>query len=286
MAAAISYSSRAIRAPNSPDFRAYITHNGCDVSALNDIPLFPPARPTAASELHVHMIVHAGRWTNAHMTLDTHTAFTPIRPVLRGRKVAYVRNVFPHRGYIWNCGILSQTWSDGGPIHILEVGDRVADLGEVRVVRVLGLLASRDEGQLRWALLAVDTADDLAQRLYSLADLERVCPGMITATKEWLRLYKLPDGKDENTLEFNGEVKPVDFAREVISRCHDEWKNLVYSSGAAAHFDQTNVTLRDSPGYLALAKSQEEQSRIDEMSIWPARSGMYSFLCLPFIIAR
>jgi inorganic pyrophosphatase len=72
-------------------------------------------------------------------------------------------------------------------VHACELGERVAQVGDVRKVRVLGLLAPRDEGVLRWTLLVVDVADPSAARLRNVADLERECPGMITATKEWLR---------------------------------------------------------------------------------------------------
>jgi inorganic pyrophosphatase len=70
---------------------------------------------------------------------------------------------------------------------VCEVGERVAEVGDVRQVRVLGLLAPRDEGVLRWTLLVIDLEDPLAARLHNTADLERECPGLISATKEWLR---------------------------------------------------------------------------------------------------
>lgn len=61
----------------------------------------------------------------------------------------------------------------------------------MRRVRVLGLLAPRDEGVLRWTLLVVDIADPLAARLHNIADVERECPGLISATKEWLRCVQV-----------------------------------------------------------------------------------------------
>jgi inorganic pyrophosphatase len=32
-------------------------------------------------------------------------------------------------------------------------------------------------------------------------------PGQLAATNEWFRIYKIPDGKPENTFAFNGEAK-------------------------------------------------------------------------------
>jgi inorganic pyrophosphatase len=54
------------------------------------------------------MIVEAPRWSNAQTVLTPAEAFAPIRHAMRGRRPAYVRNTFPHRGYIWNYGVLPQ----------------------------------------------------------------------------------------------------------------------------------------------------------------------------------
>jgi len=118
-------------------------------------------------------------------------------------------------------------------------------------VRVLGLLAPRDEGVLRYTLLAINTADPFASRLHSIADLERECPGLITATKEWFRLYKLPDGKDENPFELDGEVKGVQFVEEILRAAHEAWRNLVTASSPnPLEVDLSNVTIRNSPGIV------------------------------------
>jgi inorganic pyrophosphatase len=92
-------------------------YNGHTVSALHDVPLVP-GRNTSSSdlgakkdddaELTLNMVVEAPRWTSAQMALTPVQAFAPIRQKLRRRRLAYVRNCFPHRGYIWNYGALPQ----------------------------------------------------------------------------------------------------------------------------------------------------------------------------------
>lgn len=47
------------------------------------------------------------------------------------------------------------------------------------------------------------------------------------ATLEWLRIYKIPDGKPENQFAFNGEPKPADFALKIIAEVHESWKKLI-----------------------------------------------------------
>ncbi|KAJ7150311.1 inorganic pyrophosphatase [Mycena filopes] len=268
-----SYTARSVGAPNTPEHRVFISYKGHTVSALHDVPLL--ANPNSDdlvsggenttskdSELTLNMVVEAPRWSNAQMALAPGEAFAPIRQAQAARKprrrVAYVRNCFPHQGYIWNYGALPQTWAEGGPLHACEVGERVAQVGDVRAVCVLGLLAPRDEGILRLTLLVVDIADPLAARVHSIDDLERECPGMITATKEWFRLYKLPDGKDENTIELGGEVKGRDFAREIVRTAHDAWRDVVTATTSSAVVDLSNVTISNSPGLVRGGNEDED----------------------------
>ncbi|KAJ7508690.1 inorganic diphosphatase [Mycena galericulata] len=270
-----SYAPRFVGAPNTPEYRVFISYNGQIISALHDIPLLPsPASPLESLiDKHyasgLNMVVEAPRWTSAQMGIAPDEVFAPIRQAMRGRRLSYVRNCFPHCGYIWNYGALPQTWSDGAPLRVCEIGERIAQVGDVRSVRVLGLLAPRDEGILRYTLLTIDTADPLAARLRSIADVDRECPGLITATKEWFRLYKLPDGKEENTIEFDGEVKGVDFAEQIVRKAHEAWRNLVTSSTRSTSVDLSNVTIHNSPGliqsravdrYSSVVAAQEGQS--------------------------
>jgi inorganic pyrophosphatase len=40
-----------------------------------------------------------------------------------------------------------------------------------------------------------------------IEDVEKHLPGLIRATNEWFRIYKIPDGKPENVFAFSGEAK-------------------------------------------------------------------------------
>ena len=42
--------------------------------------------------------------------------------------------------------------------------------------------------------------------------------GFVSATVEWFRIYKMPDGKPENQFAFNGEAKNKAFALEIIEQ--------------------------------------------------------------------
>lgn len=80
-------------------------------------------------------------------------------------------------------------------------------IGEVRQVKVLGILAMIDEGETDWKVIGIDVRDPRAEALNSVEDLEKVMRGYLAATVEWFRIYKIPAGKPENKFAFDGEAK-------------------------------------------------------------------------------
>lgn len=63
--------------------------------------------------------------------------------------------------------------------------------------------------------------------LLDIKDIEKHFPGLLKATVEWLKIYKIPDGKPENKFAFNGEPKNAEFALKIVSDAHEYWKGLV-----------------------------------------------------------
>jgi inorganic pyrophosphatase len=49
------------------------------------------------------MIVEVPRWTNAKMEISKSETLNPILQDTKKGKLRFVRNCFPHHGYIWNC---------------------------------------------------------------------------------------------------------------------------------------------------------------------------------------
>jgi inorganic pyrophosphatase len=41
------------------------------------------------------------------------------------------------------------------------------------------------------------------------------------------RIYKIPDGKPENTFAFSGEAKNKKYAMEIVHECHESWRRLI-----------------------------------------------------------
>merc|ERR1711964_955980 len=160
---------------------------GQPLSPFHDVPLY-------ADEANgiLNFIVEIPRWTNAKIEISKEDSFNPFKQDTKKGKLRYVRNSFPHKGYIWNYGAFPQTWEDpafahpdtkangdNDPLDVVEIGETVG------------------------------------------------YPGQIRATNEWFRIYKIPYGKPENQFAFSGEAKNRSYATEVVHECHEAWRRLV-----------------------------------------------------------
>jgi len=260
------FTARKVGAPHTLEHRVYIEKDGVPVSPFHDIPLYANEQQTV-----LNMVVEIPRWTNAkqevrfnhmwslkHMPLSSHWVFiwlsadtiicqiskdevlNPIKQDTKKGKLRFVRNCFPHKGYLWNYGAFPQTWEDpnvthpetkqkgdNDPLDVCEIGELVAKVGEVKQVKVLGVMALLDEGETDWKIIVIDVNDPLAPRLNDIEDVERHLPGLLRATNEWFRIYKIPDGKPENQFAFSGECKNRKYAMEIVRECAEAWEKLI-----------------------------------------------------------
>ncbi|XP_023322345.1 inorganic pyrophosphatase [Eurytemora carolleeae] len=220
---------------HSDSYKVFIRDDDGPISPFHDIPLDANVEPRT-----FHMVVEIPRWTNAKMEIDTKSALNPIIQDQKKGKLRYVGNSFPHHGYIWNYGAFPQTWEnpnhvdentgekgDNDPVDVIEIGHRVAKRGDVLEVKVLGILAMIDDGETDWKVLVIDVTDPLADKLNGLEDVETLMPGFLNQTRDWFRIYKMPDGKPENQFAFNGEFKDAEFAHKIIDETHVYWRQLV-----------------------------------------------------------
>ncbi|KAF9432042.1 Inorganic pyrophosphatase [Entomortierella beljakovae] len=254
-----AYSTRVVGAPNTLEHRVYIEKDGAPVSAFHDIPLYANDAKTV-----YNMVVEIPRWSNAKLEISKDEDFNPIKQDVKKGKLRFVRNCFPHKGYIWNYGALPQTWEDpthidkdtnargdNDPLDVCEIGEEVGYTGQIKQVKALGVMALLDEGETDWKVLVIDVKDPLADQLNDIADVERVLPGLIDATRDWFRIYKKPDGKPENEFAFAGAAKDKAYATQVIEDTNAAWKRLIYgtipSKAEAYDVKVTNLQVQDSP---------------------------------------
>ena len=110
---------------------------------------------------------------------------------------------------------------------VCEIGELVAKPGEVIQVKVLGVMALLDEGETDWKIMVINVNDPLAPKLNDVEDVERHLPGLLRATNEWFRIYKIPDGKPENQFAFSGECKNNKYDMDIVRECAEAWEKLV-----------------------------------------------------------
>ena len=84
-----------------------------------------------------------------------------------------------------------------------------------------------DEGETDWKILAIDVTDELAPKLNDVEDIETHLPGLLAATVEWFKIYKMPDGKPANEFAFDAKPKNKEFALDIIKTLNDQWKNVM-----------------------------------------------------------
>jgi len=252
-----SYKPVVVGAPNTLEHRVFLQDkSGTILSPFHDIPLY-----ANESRNVFNMIVEIPRWTNAKLEISKSDAFNPIKQDVKKGKLRFVRNCFPHHGYIWNYGAFPQTWEDpahmhaetkaqgdNDPLDVCEIGEAVGYTGQVKQVKILGIMALLDEGETDWKVIVIDVNDPLASKLNDIEDVERHLPGLIRATNEWFRIYKIPDGKPENQFAFSGEAKNKKYALEIILECHEAWKRLVAGTSGSTDVKIENSTVEGSKG--------------------------------------
>lgn len=255
------YTVRVTGKPNTPEYRAYIEQDGKPVSPFHDIPLYANAEKTI-----LNMIVEVPRWTNAKLEINKEEPLNPIIQDTKKGKLRFVRNCFPHHGYIHNYGALPQTWEnpnishpdtkafgDDDPLDVCEIGEAVGYTGQVKQVKVLGTMALLDEGETDWKIIAIDVKDPHASKVNDIEDVERHFPGLLRATNEWFRIYKIPDGKPENQFAFSGECKNKKYAEDVIRECAESWDKLITGATEPKDISLVNTTLTDSASVKAVS---------------------------------
>lgn len=263
------YSVHQIGAKNTLDYRAYIKDSeGKIVSPFHDIPLYANAEKTI-----LNMVVEIPRWTNAKLEINKEDKFNPILQDTKKGKLRFVRNCFPHKGYIWNYGAFPQTWEDpnhqhpdtkangdNDPLDVCEIGEAVGYTGQIKQVKVLGVMALLDDGETDWKIIAIDVKDPHASKVNDIEDVERHFPGLLRATNEWFRIYKIPDGKPENQFAFSGESKNKAYAQDIVRQCNAAWDHLIAGKEDKHGISTVNSTLNNAETTAAQVPAASPQA--------------------------
>jgi len=123
---------------------------------------------------------------------------------------------------------------------VCDIGLRITAPGEIRPVKILGILCMIDDGEADWKLVVIDAHDKWAPFLNDIEDVERLLPGQLNAIREWFRTYKIPDGKPPNVFGLDEKFMNKQYAMEIIKECNHAWKELI--SGKKERSKEFNVS--------------------------------------------
>lgn len=167
------------------------------ISPWHKIPLH--TGPETPAELR--MVTEISKVTSAKYEIHTEVRNNPIAQDVKNGKLRHY-----HDPIFWNSSFFPQTWEDpteshpqlhvqgdNDPLDVVEIGSCEFKKGQVARVKILGVLAMIDHGELDWKVIAVSTEDELAETLETAHDLEASMPHDVRGIREWFR--KAPDGK-------------------------------------------------------------------------------------------
>ncbi|KAK2080736.1 V-ATPase V0 sector subunit c'' [Prototheca wickerhamii] len=219
--------------PTTPDYRVKFSHKANPVSPWHNIPLH------AGKGLY-NFVAEIPKNSSAKFEVATVRIWrdeprTPIKQDIKKGKLRF----YPYN-IDWNYGLLPQTWEDpahtnadtnasgdNDPVDVVEIGSQTAETGGVYPVKVLGVYAMIDDGELDWKVIAIRADDPKADAVNDVEDVEREFPGQLQAIYEWFRDYKIPDGKPPNAFGFDNKAQNRAYALHVIEETHTFWLNLV-----------------------------------------------------------
>ncbi|KAF0689110.1 Aste57867_19382 [Aphanomyces stellatus] len=233
-----AYRTEVVGASGTQESRLAFYKDHARLSPWHDIPL----RPSGNAARNVFNFVNEiPKGARSKMEIATNEATNPIKQDVKKGNLR-----FYHFDSLVNYGCIPQTWEDpahvdasthhgdNDPVDVCEIGSRVAAVGDVYPVKVIGVLGMIDEGETDWKVIAIALDDPLAETLNDIDDLHAHAPNTVTEIRNWFRDYKIPDGKPPSVFAFDGQAKPRDFAVEVIEQTHTSWKQLVGSPAKAA----------------------------------------------------
>jgi len=230
MAQSSKYSNRTVGKPETFEYKVYFLNDNKFISPFHDIPLW-----VDKSKRIANMVVEIPKGTQPKLEISKSEFMNPIKQDVKNGKLRNVAVKYP-----FNYGAFPQTWEspsfvhpdtkakgDNDPIDAVELSSTVGTTGSVKQVKILGTYAMIDEGETDWKIVCIDVNDPLAKELNTASDVEKKLKDRLKESFEFLRDYKIPDGKGANKFAFDSALKDENFAVKVTEECHDEWKKLI-----------------------------------------------------------
>jgi len=236
-----TFKSEVAGEADTTDFRVFFKDaSGSTISPWHDIPL-------KADDKTFNFICEIPKETSAKMEVATDEKSTPIKQdIKKGNLRFYPYNIN------WNYGLFPQTWEDPGhvdkdcdvagdndPVDVVEIGSAQLAMGGVYKVKVLGVYAMIDDGELDWKVITINVDDPKAASVNNVDDIEREFPGELEKILIWFRDYKMPDGKPQNKFGYDNKCLDKDFALKVLEETHEFYNKL--KSGARENTEELSL---------------------------------------------
>ena len=210
----------------TPHSKYYLKKDNTFISIVNDIPL-------KNEDNTYNMICEIPKYTRKKMEINWKDIYNPIQQDIN--KDGTLRT-YNWGDMLFNYGAFPQTWEnpnkmsefankygDNDPLDVIDIGETQSTIGMVYKVKILGILGMIDQDELDWKVIAININDAMASKMNTLSDIDIYKPGVLNAIREWLRIYKVVDGKKTNKFIFSEQYKDADFAYKVIKETHNEW---------------------------------------------------------------
>lgn len=260
MASDKSYNFKPVGKPDTLEYRGFFFQGGNPVSPFHDIPLWVDKTHGIAN-----MVCEIPRGTQAKLEINKDEPLNPIKQDVKNGKLRYVAIKYP-----FNYGALPQTWEnpntvhpgtmakgDNDPVDAVDISNTVAQTGEIRHVKVLGTYAMIDEGETDWKIVCIDVNDPIAAKLNDAEDIEKHLPGKLKEVFEFLRDYKIPDGKPANQFAFNSELKDKKFALQIIEETNEDWHKLITGKVTSKSISTLNTNCNDASSKVSFEEASK-----------------------------
>mmetsp|Transcript_8147 Transcript_8147/g.24165 ORF Transcript_8147/g.24165 Transcript_8147/m.24165 type:complete len:330 (+) Transcript_8147:110-1099(+) len=221
------------------DYRVHVLAKGEEDMTVAELSLWHDV-PLVAEGGLFNFICEIPKCTRKKFEVATTEGATPIK---QDEKKGVLRE-FKKGDIFFNYGCFPRTWEDprhvspdtgypgdNDPLDVCEIGLRQVQTGEIRPVKVLGVLAMIDDDETDWKVVAIDAEDRWAPELNDINDVERLIPGTVSLIREWFRTYKIPDGKPPNKFALEERCMPRAYAHGVIRDTHAAYRDLLASGG-------------------------------------------------------
>lgn len=119
-----------------------------------------------------------------------------------------------------------------------------------------------DEGEADWKILTIDVNDPLAGHLNDVKDVESTMPGLLNATHDWFKFYKVPTGKPVNKFAMGGTFMggvyfDRQFALDIIKHDHGSWKKLIGGQYPKANIQLANAMFGSEQDKVSASQAEE-----------------------------